>query len=468
MRSLRRQLTFGLLVAFALLLGGGGTLVYWASHDSLHDQFDSSLRVKALIVITNTEQKNGRIRVQFSDRFLREFDDDVATDFFHVFDDEGRSIERSDSLNGKDLPLPQHSGSLEEPEYWNLRLPNGEPGRATGIHFEPRFDNRGQDQRKDDPLKATVVVAANRRHLDATLSSLRNLLVGSGVALLALTGAVVPLVLRRGLRPLDRVADQAAKIDATSLKTRFAVETLPVELQPIGGRLNDLLARLEASFERERHFSSDLAHELRTPLAELRSLAELALKWPEERTSATDQAALEIAVQMESLVGRLLALGRAEHGRLPLARESVEIAPLVEELLSSLAPRLTTRELRVERSVPPGAQIATDPVIFRSIVANLLENAVDYTPPGTAVRVTFAREGTRLRLSVANPAPTLQPEDLARMFDRFWRKDTSRTGTEHAGLGLALSRSFAGLLGCELQAALQDDGVLVMTLHGSA
>jgi signal transduction histidine kinase len=459
MRSIRRQLTAGLLVAFALLLGSGGAIVYWAVHRSLYDQFDTALKAKALVVMTDTRITDGRVRVSFSDRFLREFDDDVATEFFQVFDAQGQTVERSDSLGERKLPGSLR-GPPEAPVYWNLTLPNGEMGRAIGIVFRPQV-------RRPPSQDVTVVVAVSRLPVHETMLNLRNILVGCGAALLGLTAAVVPWVLRRGLRSLDEVGERIAQIDAGSLGQRFALEKMPLELQPVGRKLNDLLTRLEASFERERRFSADLAHELRTPLAELRSLAELALKWPAERAPATDQTVLEITLQMEALVARLLAISRAEHGRQVLPKIPVNVAAIVENVLQPLAPSIASAQLTVTRTVPANAALTTDPVLFESIVANLLGNAVAYSAREQTVRVSFSQGGGRFEFQVSNVAPELRADDLPRMFDRFWRKDQARTGTDHAGLGLALSRSFADVLGWELTATLADGNVLVMTLRGA-
>lgn len=453
----------GLLASFAGLLAAGGTLVYWAVRDSLYDQFDDALRIKALVVITATRQAGDRIRVSFSDRFLREFDDDVATEFFQVFDPAGKSVERSDSLGRADLP--QRHGSLSEPEYWNLPLPNRDPGRAIGIRFQPTFDRRSEVPSVGE---AVVVVATNRRELDETVAELRNILAGGALCLLLLTALMVPLVLRRGLRPLDVMAEQASRIDARSLQTRFPATKLPRELDAITQRLNDLLARLEGSFERERRFSSDLAHELRTPLAELRAQAELMLKWPDERSAAADQAVLDITLHLEGLVTRLLALGRAEQGQVTLERRPVDVAVLVKDLLATLAPGIASRDLQVASEGLGPLGVSSDPVLFRAIVTNLLDNAVSYAPAGSRIEVTGARSDNGFTFSISNVAPDLRPADVEAMFQRLWRRDHARTGGEHLGLGLALSRSFAGLLGLKLEAKLRSDGVLEMTVSGAA
>jgi two-component system sensor histidine kinase QseC len=114
------------------------------------------------------------------------------------------------------------------------------------------------------------------------------------------------------LRPLSSLAKRAETIHASSLQLRFPTDNIPVELLPIAQRLNDLLARLEASFAREQRFSADVAHELRTPIAELRTLAEVALKWPDDVNQAALKEALNIALQMESVATGLMALARCD------------------------------------------------------------------------------------------------------------------------------------------------------------
>lgn len=463
MRSLRRQLTVGMLGTFALLLGAGAFWVYWATRTSLTRQFDAALRVKALVVTGNTQPKGDSIRVYFSDRFLQEFGDQVATDFFQVFDSAGRTVARSDSLSEGDLPI--RFGTLQSPAYWELKLPNGQPGRAIGIRVPVRSAS-GRDP-VGGPQEATIVVASDRSELDATMTRLSRVLAGSAIGLAVLTALVIPAFARKALRPLDELAERAARIDAHSLGDRFAEDAVPLELQPIVTRLNDLLARLESSFERERRFSSDLAHELRTPLAELRLQAEMALKWPSERPATADQATLEIVLQMEALVARLLELSRAEQGALKPDTKAFELGPFLETLAASFATEASSRRLEVVRHFATGVMIETDPVLFRSLVSNLVGNAVHYAPEGGQVELGLSADPGGFRLTVCNAAPHLTEADLPRMFERFWRKDAARGGEGgHSGLGLSLSRSVGALIGVSIDPALRD-GVLVMTVRGA-
>lgn len=463
MISIRQQLTRQLLVATVVLLSGGVAALYWFARDAATEQFDRALQAKALAVSTMTTHSSGRVRVGFTDRFLKGFDGYRPRDFFQLRDEQGETLARSESLR-RNEDLPSRTGSPERPARWNFTLPNGRPGRALGYVFRPLTS---EGKTRDASPRLALVVASDRSELDEDLWELLGWCVGWGGLLVGATLVVIPRVLRRGLKSLDRVAEQAATIDADTLGTRFTSDELPAELQPIAYRLNDLLARLERSFERERRFSADLAHELRTPLAELRTLAECALKWPETRDPAVDRDTLAIAEQMERMVAQILALARSEEGPGPAGLEQVALDALVTEVWRRFAARAAARELQVELRIAPISGCG-DPALLCGILANLFENAVEYAPAGAGgLLISLEEDPAGPVLSVTNPAPELEPEDVAKLFDRFWRKEAARTGGLHAGLGLSLARAFAKTMGWSLTALL-DNGRLTMELRGKS
>jgi two-component system sensor histidine kinase QseC len=272
--------------------------------------------------------------------------------------------------------------------------------------------------------------------------------------------------LHRGLKPLGDLGAQSAEIHADSLATRFDVAQLPAELQPIARQLNELLGRLEQSFERERRFSADLAHELRTPLAELRTIAECAIKWPENRDLSVDEDTLAIARQMEQIVVHILALARGEQGQLAVKLEPLALAPIVKSIWERFAERAEARNLRVSLNLAP-VEVMADAALLNSIVINLCENAVDYTTPGGDLSISLQVHGGTMALSVANTTVDLHAEDIAKLFDRFWRKDAARMGGTHLGLGLSLATNFARSMRWELSAELIKSDQIVFTLTGA-
>jgi two-component system sensor histidine kinase QseC len=462
MRSIRQQLTRRLLLVFGVLLGLGGAGVYLSTREALLEQFNETLRAKANAISSATEQRGNRITVELAEDLMHESDEGVAEDFFQLRRLDGTTVRRSKSLKNADLPAAL-TGTLERPRYWNLILPSGFRGRAIGYAFAPRNSREGE---VTEAAQLTIVAASDRRELDETLATLALVLSGCGVLLLATTMVVVPRVLRRELAPLDQLAEQATRINADSLATRFPVDSLPGELNPIASRLNDLLARLQHAFERERQFSSDVAHELRTPIAELRSLAELGLQWPETRGEEGNCDALAIAQQMESIVVRLLALMRSETGQMPVNPEPILIATLIDSVWQSFAPKAENKGLEITRNIPDDARIESDPVLLRSIFSNLFDNAVEYAPTRGIFRIDCGVGSGRFTIRITNSVENLDSKDLPKLFDRLWRKDASRSGGKHSGLGLSLARAFAQALGCELTAALDGESRLQLTLSG--
>lgn len=460
MRSIRRQLTRKLLGAVLLILLGGLIALYFGAREAATDQFDRTIHAKALAISTLTFQTPEGFRFEFTDRFMQGFEDHKTRDYFQLWTADGREIARSESL-GRGFDLPRRTGKIDRPAEWNLKLPNGRPGRASGYAFRPKVTDRGLRGHETELL---LVVASDREELEETLLELLAMSGGWCLLLIGVTVWVIPRVLRSELLSLDQLGERAAQIDANSLSTRFAVDDLPQELRPIAEKLNEAFARLQLSFERERRFSADLAHELRTPLAELRSMAECALKWPESRDPNLDQEVVAVARQMEQIVTNILALVRGEQGQLQARPETISVAPLIAQTWARYSARAAERNLGSNLALDT-AEGLVDPALLRSILNNLFDNAVDYTPAGGGIEIAARRDHGRLLITVANPTADLEPADMPKLFDRFWRKEAARSGGLHVGLGLSLSRAFAEAMGWSLSATLEPNRRLVFRLQ---
>ncbi|MDB6114032.1 MAG: hypothetical protein JWQ62_977, partial [Lacunisphaera sp.] len=187
-----------------------------------------------------------------------------------------------------------------------------------------------------------------------------------------------------------------------------------------------------------------------------------ALKWPESRDETTDSEVLAIARHMQSLTASMLALSRNEAGQPATPLEAVDAPALVHETWKPFAARAQERRLRVEFALAPGC-VPADPVLLRSVLTNLFDNAVDYTPEGGTIRIAFAGAEPDVAFSVGNPAGNLEAVDTPKLFDPFWRKEAARSGGRHVGLGLSLSRTFAAAMGWTLSAS-HEGGQLVLRL----
>jgi two-component system sensor histidine kinase QseC len=473
MKSIRRFLVVRQLLAFGLLFGGGAFVLYWVVRAALLAEFDAALQSKAATIRAFTKQTAEGLEWENPVELPTGFSLPAGTDFFQIRLPQGETFRRSTSLGTQNLPaVPALS---DRPLFRNLTLPNGQPGRMLTLRYTPFVDKgehrpahvRERHPRPDfTPVQADLTVASSRVQLDRSLNFVLGAVTTIGAVFLVGAVLIIGLSLQRGLAPLNRLAAQAEQIDAASLHTRFPTDALPAELRPISQRLNDLLDRLAAAFERERQFSSDIAHELRTPIGELRTLAEVALQWGRDSDPDPSRETLAIARQMEGIVNRLFDLARCEQGKLDVRSEPVALAALAQEVWQPLAAGALQKRLTVRFAIPPELRVHTDPVLLRAILGNLLSNAAEYTPPEGMVSVELGPAGSRWALQVKNTPCPLTPDDVPHLFERFWRKDPARSSSEHCGLGLAVSRGFAQQLGCCLGASLNGGNTLVLTLSG--
>lgn len=474
MITIRQRLQRELLGGAIALIGIGTIGIFLVTRAALIITFDKALLARALSIASSIEYEQGELHMESSDQFMREFDESSVTHFFQIRNVRGQSLLRSAS--SKNTDLDRTTGTISNPEYWNMDLPSGVSGRAIGIAFTPREEETKNGERSKmregwTPDKVELVVASERKELDQTLATLTIVLAGFGIVLVVTTVLLVPRLLLRKLSPLDQLANQAASISSDSISNRFRIDGLPDELKLLGSRLNDLMERLETSFvrleeslERERRFSADVAHELRTPIAELRSYAELALRLPQERTIENDREVRAIALQMEALVSSLLNMLRSEQNEIVVKPEHFSIGLMIEHIVSNNAYRIEFKSIDYSMDILPEVVVCSDQALLRSILQNLIDNAIEYTPANGAIRIQGAIYNGLLSISVINTVESLSANDVSRLFDRFWRKDRARPDNEHFGLGLSISRAFVKVLGLNLNATLNSDSSLTILL----
>lgn len=471
MSSIRRRLVVSLLAGSGLLILSAGLIASAVVARRLRHEFDRSLLAKAQALVTLTAQQDGEVEIHFADELMPEFEAPSRPEYFQLRLADGALIERSRSLRGSDLPRFENLSNA--PVYRDLKLPDGRPGRLVEIAFVPQTEE-GESETALDPaappgrlLAAVLSVARGREQLDSLIRSLYLATLATAALLLASLALLVHFSVKIGLSPLAEIGRQVQALDADRLDSRVAVQPSVRELSPVVEQINGLLNRLQAAFERERRFSSDVAHELRTPVAELRNLAEVGARWPEDREAVraffTDVT--HIARQMEGTVGTLLTLARCEAGIERMERGEVSVSELLADAWEPFTKEAAARNLRFDLAAPPRS-ILTDPTKLRLIVTNLFSNAVTYSPSGSTVSCTARADDGTLEITVANPAPNLTSDDLPYLFERFWRKDAARSNGQHAGLGLALARSCAALLDYELTADLDPDRQLKLRLMG--
>jgi signal transduction histidine kinase len=297
-----------------------------------------------------------------------------------------------------------------------------------------------------------------------TRSDLRQVLIDAPVALAIVT--VIALALGwlaagRVLRPLTVITGAARRISASSLHQRLALRGPDDELKALGDTLDELFARLEASFDAQRNFVANASHELRTPLTRERAMLQVALDDPGTTAEIWRGVAAEVLAsnaEQESLIEALLVLASSQGGI--GEREPVDLAAVTDELLRAARPEAARRGLSVAAVTRP-AQLLGDKLLAERLVANLVGNAVRHNVAGGSVEVSTAARDGRAVLAVANTGPAIPPEAVGRLFQPFLRLDGRQVRHDSGhGLGLSIVRAIAAAHGAEITTRARHDGGL--------
>ncbi|GAA4285989.1 sensor histidine kinase [Georgenia daeguensis] len=358
--------------------------------------------------------------------------------FVQVIDAEGRVLAAS---NGRVETAPM-VGPADEPSVRTRTLPPGGPrARPYRVLAMPA----GTDAEPRTVVVAQSLSTANRAVRDAT-----RLIVAILPAVLALTGLVTWLSVGRALAPVEEIRRKAATIGAGDLSQRVPLPATRDEVHRLAETMNSMLGRIEASAERRRHFVSDASHELRSPLANMQAMLEVARARDDPELWQETASALQTEqTRMARLVDDLLLLARLD-GRAPLVQREIDLDDVVHAEAQWL--RRTASPLAVEVAPLPALRIRGDEAQITRILRNLTENARRHAR--TTISLALRREGSSAVITVRDDGAGIPAADRERVFDRFTRLDEARA-RDHGGtgLGLAISRAIAQAHGGTLAVA---------------
>ena len=270
----------------------------------------------------------------------------------------------------------------------------------------------------------------------------RSLLIYLVVAAL-LSGVLAWWAARRGLAPLRDMRERARRVTAHQLDERMPVASVPVEMAELAAELNTMLERLQRDFQRLSEFSSDLAHELRTPISNLLTQTQVTLAQQREAPAYRDTLAsnAEEFQRLGRMVSDMLLLAKTEHGLALPHREPIRLREEVQALFDFYD--AVADDKGIGLVLEGDATVTGDKLMLRRAISNLLSNAIRHAPAQSRVTVRLSQTRGEPSLCVENAGPTIAPEHLPRLFDRFYRVDKSRTqlGAEGTGLGLAITQA---------------------------
>ncbi|HXE18155.1 MAG TPA: ATP-binding protein, partial [Castellaniella sp.] len=330
--------------------------------------------------------------------------------------------------HGETITLPHGQASIPDPE----------PVSRGWVHLSDGW--RRQIVFRQLGIPALVPYDAPADNYIRILQELALSLIVSGIIAGGLAALIAARLARISLRPLQQTADAIGVIDESKLDRRIESTELPVELRPMAGRLNEMLERLQKAFEQRRRFLADASHELRTPVAAMITSMEVALKRPRpaEELTETLQVCLSEAVHLRLLVQALLRQIRAEGALADEQLEPVDAGLMVRQCANLANSLAAEKQVRVVPSANGSLPVLAEPGRLRSVVLNLVGNAIEYNHPGGTVEVYAQAHNGSTEIVVKDDGPGIAPEHLPHLFQPFYRGTGARESDGHLGLGLFL------------------------------
>ncbi len=420
--SLKRRLLVLTLATVVLVWIGTAAFTFYDARHEFDEILDAHLAQSASLLVVQSSHDLGEVETEHAP-LLHKYSRRVA---FQVWG--AGHVLRLHSVNAPSQPLADReqgfSNSVIDGIRWRVFSTWDESGNNL-IHVAERSEVR-----------------------DELASSIAGNLMKPLLISLPLLAILLWVAVTRSLHPLVRLAGEVARREPGSLAPLDAGNA-PREVVPLIERLNQLFVRIEASLQKERRFTADAAHELRTPVAAIKAQAQVAraAAGDEERIHALDNAILGCD-RASHLIEQLLTLARVD----TLGDGAIESCPLraiAAEVIAAIAPAAMERGVRIELMEGNEMTVRGNPVLLRILLRNLIDNAVRHTPSGTSVRVGVSGESGRIRLSVSDNGPGIPEADRVRLSERFYRPlGTSASGS---GLGLSIVKRIAETHGATLQ-----------------
>jgi heavy metal sensor kinase len=450
--SIKRRLIGTVVLSQALLAAGLLLAGVYYTHRRLVATLDAAMQARTMSVaalVRYTEDATGN--VYFDNSLMPPSIDPSHPDLFAVWTERSGLLTKSANWP-KGLEIPAQGEN-----HWNFNWADT-PYRGLRVTEVPVLDR--EEGVSFRPQKLTIYYASPTIRLRQQVREAGAFITLVSLALLAATGLLSLWGIRRGLRPLQELADQAALVSSHNWNLRLPAGAEQIEeLRPLTQSMTTMLARLEVAFGQQREFLGNAAHELKTPVAVLKSTLQSLLHRPRssEEYRAGLAESLEDLQRLERLLQWMLRLARAEqwaHGALRRDLQMIDVVATCEEAVERIRHLAQARQTTIHLSGNGLVQFRADPEDLQMVWTNLLENAVRYSPEGSEIKVTVGRNnGGPARIVFADQGAGIRAEDLPHIFERFYRGDPSRTrATGGFGLGLAIAKALVEAYGGRISA----------------
>jgi heavy metal sensor kinase len=462
MRSLRLKLIVGSLLVLAAVILSFDVFIFIAKRNALLEVLDGRLFAESQSVALRLEIAGGKPAFDpAEDNGPRP----AISSLFRIVDENGKIVFQSP--RSSELPWPSVPKDAAIPEWATARSARGEAWHVATWVARIEIDKESSEKsatRPDATIAVTIQCAESLAPTNKELRELVSLLAVLSLAAFLIAGGGSFLLAGKALRPIRRINKALAGVSETRLDRRIDPEGFDTELHPLIEQLNAALDRLEKGFQRERQFTADASHELRTPVAAILNTIEVLLRRPrgDQELIEAHRDNWRTARSMQAVIEDLLLLARMDAGKAHPAKEEIPLAPFVEIIFAAIRPEAEAGKVRLERDIDPKLRILADPSQIRLALSNLIDNAVRYNRPDGSVTVAVRSADGGTAIEVKDTGIGIPAEHLPRIFERFYRVDPSRTeATGGSGLGMSIVRKIVEAHGGRVTATSGPKGSVI-------
>ena len=426
--SIRIKIMLWYTLLTAILLAVSLPVLYGAMAGSLRRDQEAYLRSAAGQLASHIELEDGGLRL------LNDLDLPAGTQYLLTTESGGRVVSSENAW--ADAP------SFQPDEVY--LVPNG---RGDQLYLDQELEMEGGE-------KVRIRVSRSNNTVERSLDQLQLVMLLAVPAFLGLAVFGSYFLAKLALRPIDRITETAISLGAGNLFRRITGIDSRDEVGRLAGAFNGMLARLEESFQREKQFTSDASHELRTPVSVIMAYAEnLTAHAPDSETAEQADAILLESRRMHSIIAQLLALTRGYEGKYQLSLEEINLKEMVSDVLAELTEKAAASGVALIEQVPPRIQLSADQSLMTQLL-NLVENGIKYGKLGGTVAVSALEQDGHILLTIQDDGIGIGEADLPHIFDRFYRADQARDRSG-SGLGLSIVKWIVELHGWSIQTASQ-------------
>ncbi len=438
MTSFHRTVRFRITVlhtgVFALLFAVFGCGLYYGLRNLTARHVDQELIHRAKLLLPELVIIEGEPMLKEA---IEDLPQELLTAYFHseITDQKGKVLKPSPRFRSPKkvphAPPPPRQLSADNPVFTDFTSENERFRLAT----LPLHDETGQEY--------YVRIGFPLGTIDEAFQNLRLFLLAGGPLLVAMAALGGWILARGSLQPVANITQAARQISAHGLARRIPLRGVHDELDELALTFNEMLGRLQSSFEQVRNFSFDAAHELRTPLTAMRGETELAIlkNSSSEELRRVLRSNLEEINRITAIVNDLLMVAQGEAGALELRRESVSLSDLAGSIVETIQVLAEDKDVKLEAAIQPGITVTGDSLRLSQLLLNLLDNAIKHSSAGQTVRLTIEKNGGGPILKIEDTGSGIAEQDIPHIFDRFFRTDRSRSQqVPGSGLGLSICK----------------------------